>query len=108
MLRHLLAALTVAGASAPAFAGLTVSPEVTGLLSQFPGGGADLRAAVAQLVETDPYLVDEVVFAARNATPSQREAIDAGLAGAASYFSMCGIGCSDVDRIVRMAIHVTR
>jgi hypothetical protein len=101
MQRYLLAALAVVcacGASAPAPAGLTVSPQVTGLLLQFPAGGAGLRAAVAQLVETDPSVVDEVVFAARNASPSQKEAIGQGLAGAASYFAECGVGCGEVER----------
>jgi hypothetical protein len=111
MLRYLVAAIavvSVCGKSAPAPAGLTVSPQVTGLLSQFPAGGTDLRAAVAELVETDPFLVDEVVFAARNATPSQREAIGGGLAAAASYFAICGNSCGDVERLVRVASYVLR
>jgi hypothetical protein len=79
MRRYMLAALAVVcacGASVPAPAGSftgtgqcagTVSPRATGLLSQFPAGGPGLRAAVAQLVEADPSLVEDVVFAARNA-----------------------------------------
>jgi hypothetical protein len=100
-MQNLLAALAIVcayGALAPASAGLTVSSQVTGLLSQFPAGGDGLREAVAQLLETDPSLVDEVVFAARNASPSQKEAIGQGLAGAASYFAECGVGCGEVQR----------
>ena len=81
MQRYPLAALAVVGASVPAR--LAVSAQLTGLLSQFPAGGDGLRAAVAQLVEADPSLVDEVVFAGCNASPSQKEAIGRGLAGAA-------------------------
>ena len=76
--------LAVVGASVPAR--LAVSAQLTGLLSQFPAGADGLRAAVAQLVEADPSLVDEVVFAGCNASPSQKEAIGRGLAGTAGYF----------------------
>jgi hypothetical protein len=107
MQRHLLAVFSVVcacGASAPAPAGLTVSAQVTGLLSQFPAGGAGLRTAVTQVVETDPTLVDELVFATRNASPNQKEDIGEGLAGAANYFAKCGAECSDVERSVHTAI----
>jgi hypothetical protein len=86
MQRYPLAALAVVGASVPAR--LAVSAQLTGLLSQFPAGGG-LRAAVAQLVEADPSLVDEVVFTGCNASPNQKEAIGRGLACAAGY---CGAG----------------
>jgi hypothetical protein len=81
---------------------------VTALLSQFPDGGPGLRAAVAQIIETDASLVDEVVFAARIASPSQKEDIGEGLAGAATYFAKCGAGCSDAERLVRTAMYVMR
>jgi hypothetical protein len=100
MQSRLLAALAVVwvcGASAPAVAGLTVSPQVTDLLSQFPAGGADLRIAVVQLVEADPSLSDEVAYAARTATPSQKAAIDGGLADAASCSAKCNTGRADVE-----------
>ena len=84
MQRYPLAALAVVGASVPAR--LAVSAQLTGLLSQFPAGGDGLRAAVAQLVAADPSLVDEVVFAGCDASPSQKEAIGRGLAGTAGYF----------------------
>jgi hypothetical protein len=84
MQRYPLAALAVVGASVPAPS--AVSAQLTGLLSQFPAGGDGLRAAVAQLVEADPSLVDEVVFAGCDASPSQKEAIGRGLAGTAGYF----------------------
>jgi hypothetical protein len=84
MQRYPLAALAVVGASVPAR--LAVGAQLTGLLSQFPAGGDGLRAAVAQLVEADPSLVDEMVYAGCNASPSQKEAIGRGLAGAAGYF----------------------
>jgi hypothetical protein len=84
MQRYPLAALAVVGASVPAR--LAASAQLTGLLSQFPAGGDGLRAAVAQLVEADPSLVDEVVYAGCKASPSQKEAIGRGLAGAAGYF----------------------
>jgi hypothetical protein len=97
-MQNLLAALAIVCAcGAPASAGLTVSSQVTGLLSQFPAGDDGLRKAVAELLETDPSFVDEVVFAARNANPSQKEAIGRGLAGATSYSTECGVGCGETE-----------
>ena len=78
--------LAVAAVDTSVPARLAVSAQLTGLLSQFPAGGNGLQAAVAQLVEADPSLVDEVVFAGCNASPSQKEAIGRGLAGTAGYF----------------------
>jgi hypothetical protein len=115
MQRYLLAALAVvwacgAPALAPAgsfmatgqFAG-TVSPQVTGLLSQFPAGGPELRAAISRLVQTDPALADDAAFAARNASQGQKQAIGAGLADAASVFAKCST-CGVAGQRVRTAI----
>jgi hypothetical protein len=116
MPRYLLAALAVVwvcGASVPAPAGSfnamgqfagTVSPQVTGLLSQYPAGGPGLRAAITRLLVTDSSLADDVVFAARNASPGQKEAIGGGLADAASFFAKCGAACGDAERRIRYAM----
>jgi hypothetical protein len=66
-----------------------VKPDVAALLAQFPAGGAGLRAAIAFLIETDPTLADDVVFAARGATSAQKEAIGLGVADAARFFALC-------------------
>jgi hypothetical protein len=68
----------------------TVSPEVTALLAQFPGGGPGLRAAIAVLLEGNPRLADDAVFAARSANRAQKLAIGLGIADAARYFAFCG------------------
>jgi hypothetical protein len=116
MQRYLLAAIAVVcacGASAPVLAGSftgtgqfigTVSAQVTVLLSQFPAGGPGLRAAVARLVETSPSLAADMAFAARDASPGQKDAIGGGLADAASYFAKCGSVCAEAEQLVRLAI----
>jgi hypothetical protein len=107
MQSYLLTALSVVcvcSASAPVVVGLTVNPQVTDLLSQFPAGGEDLRVAVVQSIETDPSLIDEVAFAARTATPSQKAAMDGGLASAASCLAKCDTGRADGEqRVVSLA-----
>jgi hypothetical protein len=114
MQRYLLTALAVlCVCGAPALAGSftatgqfagTVGPQVTALLSQFPAGGPGLRAAIAQLVEKDPSLADDAVFAARNGSRGQKEAVGGALADAASFFAKCGAGCSDAEQRVRNAM----
>jgi hypothetical protein len=44
-----------------------------------------------------------VVFAARNASPGQKEAIGGALADAASFFAKCGAGCGDAEQRIRNA-----
>jgi hypothetical protein len=86
----------------------TVSTRVTFLLAQFPDGGPGLRAAVAVLLEGDPTLADDVVFAARTATPGQKQAIGMGIADAARYFAVCaGAGteaCRAAEATLRLAL----
>ena len=65
----------------------SVSLQISALLSQFPAGGPGLRAAIASVVEGNPSLADDAVFAARGANPRQKEAIGAGLADAANFFA---------------------
>ena len=117
MRKALLAACALAlmmGASAPVVAqpvdgtpsAGTVSPQISALLAQFPGGGPALRAAVAQLVEAFPSLADEIVFLARNANSAQKEAIGAGLADAANYFAKCGSDfCRGAESRIRTAMN---
>jgi hypothetical protein len=117
MRKYLLAACAVAcifGAPALAPAGSfnaqgqfvgTVSPQIRALLAQFPAGGPGLRAAIARAVEADPSLADDAVFAARNANPSQKEAIGAGLADAANYYAKCGSDwCRGAEGRIRTAM----
>jgi hypothetical protein len=108
-----LAVLLACGAAAQAPAGSfnsggqfvgSVSPQVSALLSQFPAGGAGLRAAVAVLVEADSSLADDVAFAATTATTAQKEAIGGGLADAAGFFAKCGVTCKNSEQRVRSAI----
>jgi hypothetical protein len=82
----------------------TVSARVSALLPRFPGGGPDLRAAVARLVEEEPLLSGEVVSLSDNATAAQKEAIGGGLADAAGFFAKCGFQCKGAERQVRCAI----
>jgi hypothetical protein len=118
MRKWLLAACALAcvmGAEAPAVAQLAndaglcagvVSPQVSALLAQFPGGGPALRAAVAQLVEAFPSLADQLVLLARNANSAQKEAIGAGLADAANFFAKCGSDfCRGAESRVRTAMN---
>jgi hypothetical protein len=102
------------GASAPAPAGSftaqgqfvgTVNPAVAALMAQFPNGGPGLRAAIARLLEANPSLADDVVFAARRGNPSQKEAMGEGLADAAAYFAKCGSdSCRGAEGQIRWAI----
>src|ERR1700686_4496738 len=87
LLLSICAALCLSGAPGLVTAGTfnaqgqfvaTVSPQVTALLAQYPNGGPGLVAAIALLLEADPLLADDVVFAARNGTPAQKRAIGAG------------------------------
>jgi hypothetical protein len=112
MIKYLLAIAFACGAAPLSFAetfihaeqcSATVSPQVTNLLSQFPEGGPILCSAIAQLVEASPYLVDEVVFAARVASPGQKQAIGEGLADAALFFAKCG-SCGNEEARVRIAM----
>ena len=113
----IFAALLVIQASFSASAGTfnaqgqfvgTVSASVTSLLAQFPGGGPGLRAAIAVLLESDPTLADDVVFAARTATPEQKQAIGMGIADAARYFAVCAVvgteTCRAAEAILRLAM----
>ncbi len=63
--------------------------RLTSLLAQFPAGGPPLRAAMAALLESDPSLADDAVFAALNGTPEQKQAIGSGVADAARFFDAC-------------------
>ncbi len=85
-----------------------VDPRVTSLLAQFPDGGPALRAAIALLLQSDPRLADDVVFAATRATPAQRQAIGLGIADAARFFSVCaGVPtetCRAAEASLRQAI----
>jgi hypothetical protein len=71
------------GAAVPAMAGsLTstgqftglVNPQIAALFSQNPSGGAGLRSGVAQAVQANPSLADDIVHAALGANPSQKDA----------------------------------
>jgi hypothetical protein len=116
MLKHLrgmCALLCLLGPPTLAFGGYftpagqfigTVNPAISTLLGQFPGGGPGLRAAIAQLLEADPSLADDAVFAARDVSPAQKEAVGAGLADAAGYFSKCGDGCKGAESAIRTAM----
>jgi hypothetical protein len=66
-----------------------VDDRVTALLAQFPNGGPGLRAAIAFLLSSEPDLADDVIFAANNGSPGQKEAIGLGVADAAHYFARC-------------------
>jgi hypothetical protein len=115
MRKYLLAACLACLIGAPTLApagsfndqgqfGGTVSPAVTALLTQIPAGPA-LRAAIARLLETDPGLADDVVFAARQANRAQKEAMGAGVADAANYFAKCGSdACRDTEGRIRTAM----
>ena len=82
----------------------TVSPQVTALLAQFPYGGPGLRAAVAVLLEGDPHLADDVVFAARRANRAQKLAMGLGVADAARYFAFCGAVPTETCRAAEAAL----
>ena len=64
----------------------TPSAQISALFSQYPNGGAALRAAIAQAVEADPTLADDVVFLASSASASQQNAAGAGLGDALNYY----------------------
>jgi hypothetical protein len=86
----------------------TVSAQVISLLAQFPGGGPGLRAAIAVLLEADPTLADDVVFASRSATLAQKQAIGMGIADAAAYFAGCSAAgtetCKAAEAALRLAM----
>ena len=67
----------------------TVSPQVTAVLALLPAG---LRAAVAFLLETNPTLADDVVFAARVLDAARKPPVGAGIADAANFFALCAAG----------------
>jgi hypothetical protein len=117
MRKYLLAACAVAclaGVPAPAPAGSfdaqgqfvgAINPAVLAILAQYPAGGPGLRAAIARLLEANPGLADDVVFAARKANPAQKLAIGAGLADATLYFFKCGSdGCKASESMIRWAV----
>jgi hypothetical protein len=82
-----------------------VDARVTSLLSQFPAGGPSLRAAIAVLLESNPNLADDVVFAALNGTPGQKEAIGFGIADAARFFATCiAETCRAAEAALRHAV----
>jgi hypothetical protein len=82
-----------------------VDPRVTSLLAQYPGGGPALRTAIALLIESDPRLSDDVVFAARGATRAQKQAIGMGIADAARFFAIClSESCRAAEAALRQAI----
>jgi hypothetical protein len=82
-----------------------VDERVISLLAQFPQGGPALRAAIALLLENDPNLADDVVFAALNGTPEQKQAIGLGIADAARYFAICVTAlCMVAEAALRQAL----
>jgi hypothetical protein len=82
-----------------------VDDRVTMLLAQFPDGGPDLRAAIAFLLESDPNLADDVVFAANDGTAGQKQAIGLGIADAARYFAACVAAlCQIAEARLRQAL----
>ena len=84
----------------------TVSAQVTSLLAQFPGGGPGLRASIAVLLETDPTLADDVVFASRAATLAQKQAIGMGVADAAAFFAKCSAAGTESCRAAEAALRL--
>jgi hypothetical protein len=115
----LVICMTVCGLAVPLTAGAgsfdsqgrfigTVSPQVTALLAQFPYGGPGLRAAIAVLLEANPSLADDVVFAARKANGSQKLAMGLGIVDAARYFAFCGAvpteACRAAEAFLRQAL----
>ena len=82
-----------------------VDDRVTMLLAQFPEGGPGLRAAIALLLESDPDLVDDVVFASNNGTATQKQATGLGIADAARYFATCVTAlCQIAEARLRQAL----
>jgi hypothetical protein len=71
----------------------TTSAEPTtpsDLVAEFPGGGPQLRALIAKLVEVEPTIAADVVRLARAASPAQQDSIGAGLADASRNFARLG------------------
>jgi hypothetical protein len=116
MRKLLLIIGTVVGLLAPCVAGAgqfnpqgqfvgRVDERVISLLAQFPQGGPSLRAAIALLLESDPNLADDVVFAALNGTPDQKQAIGLGIADAARFFATCVTAiCLVGEAVLRQAM----
>ena len=116
MRKYLLAACAIAclagvPATAPAgafnpqgqFVGV-INPAVRALIAQFPTGGPGLRAAIARLLEANPFLADDVVAAARRANPEQKLAIGEGMADATLYFAKCASDfCKGNEARIRFA-----
>jgi hypothetical protein len=74
-------------------------------VTSFPAGGPSLRAAIAVLLESNPNLADDVVFAALNGTPGQKEAIGFGIADAARFFATCiAETCRAAEAALRHAV----
>ena len=103
---------TLGGAAVPALAGSltgtgqfvgSVNPQITSLLSQYPSGGAGLRTGVAQAVQANPSLADDIVHAALGANPGQKDAAGAGLGDAVLFLAQCGT-CGQGESQVRTAI----
>jgi hypothetical protein len=68
----------------------TVNNQVTATISRYPSGGPALSAAIALLLEQDPRLADDVVYASRGLNNLQQQrAIGAGLAQAKRFFALC-------------------
>jgi hypothetical protein len=100
------------GAAVPVMAGSltgtgqfvgSVSLQITSLFSQYPSGGAGLRTGVAQAVQANPSLADDIVHAALGAGPGQKEAAGAGLGDAVGFLAQCGT-CGQGESQVRTAI----
>jgi len=82
-----------------------VDDQVTMLLAQFPDGGPGLRAAIALLLESDPDLADDVVFASNSGTEGQKQAIGLAIADAARYFATCVTAlCQIAEARLRQAL----
>lgn len=80
-------------------------PQVLALMAQYPEGGAGLRNAVARAVQVDPEVAQDWAAASREANPSQRRAIGAGLADALDYFRRANSSAArDAQRKIERAL----
>jgi hypothetical protein len=117
MRKYLLAACAIAclvGVPAPVSAGSfngagqfvgAVNPAVIAIMAQFPSGGPGLRAAIARMLEVNPSLADDVVYAAHRGNRAQKEAMGEGLADATLYFAKCGSdSCRGLEAQIRWAV----
>jgi hypothetical protein len=83
----------------------TPSTIVTSLFAQFPNGGPELAAAIAQLLVSTPQLSADVAFVASRGSPGQQSAAGTGMGQARTNLQASGntAGANDITGSVQQS-----